>query len=260
MPENHDQNPARVVFLHIPKTAGTSLHLLLIDRFEENAICPIRNHKLDEMSMEQLQKYRLFSGHYYFDQVERIPEPKILLTMLREPKARLLSLYNYHRSFRWDAIAEPEADSGRRICLAKTLSALEYFRCADPVVYAVVNNSMARQLIGLKYNLPDGKLRISDDGVLNLALKNLERFAAIGFVDSPNGSLRRFGEVLPIGLPESMPRHNTFESLKSDSRFEQIERSIPTEAVDAELIRHTQIDQRIYNYALCLFKPCLPPE
>ena len=54
-----------------------------------------------------------------------------------------------------------------------------------------------------------------------------------------------------------MPCHNTLESLEGDPRFEKVERTALTEATTAELLRNTELDRKIYDYAVSRFKPFL---
>ena len=44
---------ARIIFLHLPKTAGQSVHAALVDGFGEAAICPARvNEQLDGLTID----------------------------------------------------------------------------------------------------------------------------------------------------------------------------------------------------------------
>jgi len=88
----------KVIFLHIPKTAGQSVHAALVNAFGEEAVCPARiNDQLRRMSIAELNRYQVFSGHFDWSLLDCIKGPKYVFTVLREPMDRILSFYFYLR-------------------------------------------------------------------------------------------------------------------------------------------------------------------
>ena len=252
----HTSHPTdyKVVFLHIPKTAGTSFHLLLSRYYSSNAICPIRNGSIKHVSIDQLSQYNLFSGHYFFNHIERLPQPKLMLTLLRDPTRRILSLYNYQRSFRWEVVEELEAAGWDTPRHAKTMPLAEYLRHSEPSVQQNVDNGITRYLIGQDYVYPDGRLAVSDDSALNIAIANLEKFHAIGFVEYAARSLKRFGEILGIDFPECLEVHNDFSSLGDDCRFELVPPLHVDKATRERLAHCTRLDHKVYDWAINSFR------
>jgi len=100
----------KVVFIHVQKTGGTSLRRALSKHFPAEEICEERFNKLREWAPEELNRYRLFAGHFSFSSLTHIPGPKIIITLLREPRARLLSYFNYVKRFRRAYLAEKDPD------------------------------------------------------------------------------------------------------------------------------------------------------
>jgi hypothetical protein len=94
----HDLEVEKIVFLHLPKTGGTPLHHLLSSGLSKDAVCPERHNGLHAYSGIELAKYRLFSGHYDYPSTCLIPGRRALITMLREPIARLVSLLPFSES------------------------------------------------------------------------------------------------------------------------------------------------------------------
>jgi hypothetical protein len=93
-----NSSDTRVIFLHLPKTAGQSVHKTLIDLFGPASACPARvNEQLLLLSIEQIRQYRVLSGHFDWSLVDCAPEPKFVFTVLREPADRVLSFYFYLR-------------------------------------------------------------------------------------------------------------------------------------------------------------------
>jgi hypothetical protein len=88
----------KVIFLHLPKTAGQSVHLALTHGFGEDRVCPARtNEQLYQMSINELNRYQVFSGHLDWAMLDCIKGPKYVFTILREPIKRILSFYFFLR-------------------------------------------------------------------------------------------------------------------------------------------------------------------
>jgi hypothetical protein len=88
----------RIVFLHIPKTAGQSVHAALVKAFGEDVVCPARvNEQLARMTITELNRYQVFSGHLDWAMLDCIKGPKYVFTILRNPVDRILSFYFYLR-------------------------------------------------------------------------------------------------------------------------------------------------------------------
>lgn len=88
----------KVIFLHIPKTAGQSVHAALVNAFGKDNVCPARvNDQLRRFSITELNRYQVFSGHFDWALLDCIKGPKYVFTILREPIDRILSFYFYLR-------------------------------------------------------------------------------------------------------------------------------------------------------------------
>jgi hypothetical protein len=85
----------RLAFLHIPKTAGTSLTRALATHWGRVKIIG-DNRILGEMAPDGLKNISLFAGHFYAHQLNH---PALAgftpITVLRDPLARLFSEYRF---------------------------------------------------------------------------------------------------------------------------------------------------------------------
>lgn len=81
-------------FLHIPKTAGTSLTAFIEDHFPMEALCPER-YIVETLAIpaDQWRRYRCVCGHQGYHLLEALPRPPVCVTMLRDPVDRALSHY-----------------------------------------------------------------------------------------------------------------------------------------------------------------------
>lgn len=88
----------KVIFLHIPKTAGQSVHAALVDAFGEDVVCPARvNDQLWRMSINEINRYQVFSGHLDWSLLDCLKGEKYTFTILREPMDRILSFFFFLR-------------------------------------------------------------------------------------------------------------------------------------------------------------------
>lgn len=240
----------RLVFLHVPKTGGTSLHEVLARNFKPEELCPERLRFLDKVSEPDLHRYRFFSGHYFFDQLARIPEPKTIITLLREPRARLLSHYYYFKSHTWEFIARIEKlgiDSPRR---AKELDLYSYLQDPDPTERNYYDNAITRHLIGRDYLNSEGNFVVEDAEALEIALDRLRTAVRWAVLERYSNSKANLEHALGFVLPELLPRERTFESLESNSDFEPVVKP-PLDQRTEALLRHcTRLDERVYSWAL----------
>lgn len=90
---------AQVVFIHVPKAAGTTFTAVLDGQFRREEICPA--YYLDEfffsIPREQLLHYRLLRGHYEWSVLELLRDVRVI-TVLREPVSRAFSYYRFIRA------------------------------------------------------------------------------------------------------------------------------------------------------------------
>ncbi|MDJ0994741.1 MAG: sulfotransferase family 2 domain-containing protein [Dinoroseobacter sp.] len=85
-----------IVFLHIPKTAGQTIHGELSRIVGQDAVSPVRVHTQTENGSRQFPPgYRLYSGHIDWSGLETLPEDRFVFTVLRDPRERIASFYFY---------------------------------------------------------------------------------------------------------------------------------------------------------------------
>lgn len=96
-----------VIFLHLPKTAGTTLNRLIeweYPLFEMYSIDPVfftwSAAHLRKLSPDRLKKIRMFKGHMTFGLHEVLPQPATYITVLRDPVDRVISAYYFMRSYK----------------------------------------------------------------------------------------------------------------------------------------------------------------
>ncbi|MBA3832254.1 MAG: sulfotransferase family 2 domain-containing protein [Chthoniobacterales bacterium] len=96
-----------VIFLHLPKTAGTTLNRLIEWEYpllQMYSIDPVlfewSSAHLRKLSPRRLQRTRMFKGHMLFGLHEVLPQPATYITVLREPVDRVISAFYFMRSYK----------------------------------------------------------------------------------------------------------------------------------------------------------------
>jgi Galactose-3-O-sulfotransferase len=109
-PRGADDAPT-IIFLHIGKTAGLSLRMILRRQFPASRVMDVRNPVTDRSRLRreganayfaalpesERSRPRLIMGHATFGIHEHIPRPSTYITLLRDPVSLNVSLYHYIR-------------------------------------------------------------------------------------------------------------------------------------------------------------------
>ncbi|MBI4259639.1 MAG: sulfotransferase family 2 domain-containing protein [Actinobacteria bacterium] len=241
-----------LIFLHVPKTAGSTLYQVFGRQFRRSQIFvprgggglgktaylrhvvvgdmePIVQHGLDRnrreverlraLSPESATRIRVLLGHFWFGIHEALPGTATYVTMLRDPVDRVLSLYQHRRT-----------RHGLR-------STIEEYLAEDRDVQ--MRNGQVRRFVGSASEL--FHVDVTDE-MLATALGNLDRhFPVVGLTERFDESLvlmaRRFGwpvrrlRYFPVNVGSGRPRR---ESLSAEALALIEERN----RHDLELYRH----------------------
>jgi hypothetical protein len=167
---------ARIVHLHIPKTAGTALRTA----FEKAANGTLRiSPHFQEAKYADLDpsQFDFFSGHYGFKTAAKLDGQ--IITVVRNPIDRFVSLYYFLRQ-QFDQGRE----KGQRATLASRYSLSEFVKIRDePSLLEPFYNTMTWQIACGVPLAQRRELRLmgkTDDDILQLALANLATFSLVG--------------------------------------------------------------------------------
>jgi hypothetical protein len=96
-----------VIFLHVPKAAGSTLNRLIEWEYpltEIYSIDPVFDRwswaHLQRLSKERLRRKRIFKGHMLFGLHAILPQPATYITVLREPVDRVISSFYFMRNYK----------------------------------------------------------------------------------------------------------------------------------------------------------------
>ena len=96
-----------VIFLHLPKTAGTTVNRLIEWEYrlsEMYSVDPVffkwSAAHLRKLPSGRLKKIRMFKGHMLFGLHEVLPQPATYITVLRDPVDRVISAFYFMRNYK----------------------------------------------------------------------------------------------------------------------------------------------------------------
>jgi hypothetical protein len=207
-----------VYFLHIEKTAGTSVHKFLLDRLSRSALCPARLiNDLEGLSAESLWPYRLFSGHFTGGFSDFLGVPLKTVTVLRDPVQRSVSQYAHIRR---DPLSEHHK-------LALGLSLREF--CLHPDTRPLIEDYQTRFLAGEAVDFPFRRVELASaprsgderDQLLTRARARLASCAAVGVTENLTDTLTVFCTALGLersgATPYENPSYNRPKTIDRDT-------------------------------------------
>lgn len=122
-----------IVFLHIPKTAGQTIHNALVSAVGgAEHVSPVRTHTQAPNGPQMPTGYRLYSGHIDWVELDTLPDDRFVFSVLRDPRERIASFYLYllkeARALTVEELLLPHNKGKRQII---ELSAEDYFFGGD---------------------------------------------------------------------------------------------------------------------------------
>jgi Sulfotransferase family/Domain of unknown function (DUF4214) len=252
----HDLEEQKLVFLHLPKTGGTTLHDLLIQHFDDNVICPERFNGLRHYAAGELARYRYFSGHFDLPTVKLIPGQKRVITMLREPIARLISLYYFQRAHKADVIELNNLELAR---LANKYSMADFFRADEVRCHPAINNAMTRAFTQcLEGNRREAQTDLSiqyNEPPFAVALKELHALDAFGILERYDDSVALIFSSIGLPLPAKIEKKQVLDVIVEENLGL---RKIDKEQVTDEIINFisdlVKVDVELYRQASEIFE------
>jgi hypothetical protein len=217
MPIQTHTSELALVFLHLPKTGGTTLHHHFSTHFTPEETCPERHSNLKSYNVDELRQWRFFSGHFNADEIRQIPRPLFVVTVLRDPIDRLLSNYYFWKRHKVDYI---EQNGLVALQITKNGSLLDFLQSDHPHIFQHTVNFMTTRLAGDVLSTPDGYALIQDSEqvgwlseaqLVNRALKSILSFDVIGDISQLTDIYARVAEVFGMSPLTEVVRLNTRE-------------------------------------------------
>lgn len=189
-----------IVFLHIPKTAGQTIHNALVRLAGDEAkVSPVRVHSQRPSGPQMPPGYSVYSGHLDWTELDSLPRDRFVFTVLRDPRERIASFYFYllHQAqdLSPEELARPE---NRGMQMILSCSADDYFFGGDAAWQSFVrdhyDNFYVSYLATRRVRGRSELEGLTDDERVGLALSGaarLDRIYDIDALDRLESDLRR---------------------------------------------------------------------
>jgi hypothetical protein len=222
-----------VIFLHIGKTAGTTLRVILRRQFRPSQVVLVRARMrpredtlqdFARLSESERARPRLIMGHTVFGLHRYVPRPSTYVTVLRRPVSLVLSQYDF--------VLRTVDHRHHRAVTSQNMTLRQYIESG---VSPEMDNSQTRAIAG-DLSTPFGRCT---DEMLETAKRNLDRhFAVAGLTERFDETLillgKAFGWTRLYYIPSNVSPSQKREELDPSVRELIEERN----RLDLELYRH----------------------
>ena len=231
-----------LVFLHLFKCAGTSVHDYLSTVFPPEAFFPGRHRsEYDNIA----PGYLVYSGHMALRQWRNAPMKPHFVTWLREPGARTVSAYYFVKGLTQSYVVQ----SWNRTWIEKVqdMSLAEFVHSRDEGIRATICNAMSRALAA-----GPADERGPWWWLAWKARAALKRFAYIGIAEQTDECLDHLARRFQLPPPSRTFRSNTYAENAKSSGNDVAARNPATPEITAAIERHTRADLLLYRKARAL--------
>lgn len=234
----------KFVFLHLPKTGGTSLHHYLAGKFESQKVF----HALagrDVMAATK-ENYEFYSGHLFWPTIEEIPS-RVVFTIFRDPVTRILSQFHYFKSFRSTYLVENKMEY---LLQYKNLPLMDYLNGESYL--PDTRNPQIRYFLDVDDVAKSGHI-VDEDAALEKAMARVNSLDAVGIFEHFDLSAKLICQVIGVDPPVEILRLNvTDENHKDPKVFDKVERHVTPEHI--EIIRaNNGLDLKLHDHAKARF-------
>jgi hypothetical protein len=246
-----------LIFLHIPKTAGSTFHTILGNQYKKSATKAVLGARYKDENIAQFisapledkAHIKLFKGHMPFGLHEYIPAPCRYITFLRDPVERVISQYYYIKKNTHNPLHDA-VEGG-------DMSIIDFVTSGIAVG---MNNGQCRFINGDLDEFPFGE---NNRTLLDNAIINIEKyFELVGITERFDQSILLMSEALgwekkPYYRRENVSKtkktsreidRNTIETIKSYNTLDIELYDFACNQMDSKASSISGFDDRLNNF------------
>lgn len=217
-----------LIFLHIPRTGGSTLHWILRRQFQaDETLAIVKGYdpwaEIASLPQSHRMQIKYVWGHLYYGIHQYFAQPATYITFMRDPVDRIISHYHFVRS-------HPNHYLHQAV-VSGNMSLKDY-----------ITSDLSSELINGQTRMISGLLATEEltEQSLVLAKANIERhFSFVGLME-------RYDESLVIAR-RLFGWHNVYYVRKNVSRGRQSKQDVPQDVLDI-IARRNQLDIELYQF------------
>ncbi|MDD1516000.1 sulfotransferase family 2 domain-containing protein [Priestia megaterium] len=207
-----------IIFMHIPKTGGTTLNEIFKRSYTENEIydhVPLEamSKHFSQLKEEDKKRIKAVSGHHFYGIHDLFSRPYTYFTMMRNPIDRVISLYYFLKTY-----------PGYYEENMRNMSFEEYIDWDSQA-----RNGQIHQICGQNSQLS-----------LEKAKENLKTFEVVGITEMFNESL--------LLLKDKLGWNDIAYKRKNVTKSRPLLQEVPTEIIKKNK-KNNQLDIELYEFA-----------
>jgi hypothetical protein len=245
-----------VFFYHLPKTAGTTLQVILGSGFRQPDICPAHNWtELLAVDPQITGRYKLFMGHFYGGLDQFLGRDLYTFTMLRDPIERALSHYGHilrdpshylhHRAVELGSLDAYLKDPIARLTVSNFQTRLLALKSDPQAIFRNFTDSQ-RKNWALERKLETMELHISDNQMLEEAQARLSQFGVVGLTECFEETVALLCHEMGWDFPAQIAYENVNRARPKQAQISNSALSLLTEL--------NQLDHELYHWAEVIFR------
>ena len=244
----------KLVFLHIPKTAGQTIHNELTRAVGAGQTSPVRVHTQVSDGLAQFPEgFRLYSGHLDWTALDHVPNPRFVFSILRDPKERIASFYFYLRD-QAQKLTPQELDLpqnlGKKAALRLTADA--YFFGGNDAWRAFIHdhydNFYCRYFASRRIRAGLGFTKLPERRKLRMALRNLEQVDWVYSVDNLKALEEDLHTLFGFDVNLTSKRDNAGIHPTDQARWPKLLEQFETDTARRKIESYVRLDTELMKH------------